>query len=343
MIVQKKNYKPIHLKRYNSEALVRWKNFIAPKTETLQFDLAEDDTSYEITICPELPNISNKSVGLLIEIEGIAAALWLSSWPLIERIRRYITENKLKNLPLELRAELLEAAFDPLLSALTAKLDIKIKLLNFFKIKPSDINEYSIAFKVIENKEKNIDVILVTNNKLQPVVERLIDRWPSFYYSPDWNNHVTSAWLEAGVMTLAVSELEEIEVADVLILDTSDNVRDQKLCLRFVSGEKFRVSLDNDTLKIESGVIKMSNDNENDVVAMGDLPVKLTFDIGELELPFHEVESLTSGYVLNLEKSFSEVVKIRSQNRVIGTGELVDINGKVGVRIISLFGMRSNG
>ena len=87
----------------------------------------------------------------------------------------------------------------------------------------------------------------------------------------------------------------------------------------------------------------MSNDNENDVAKVGDLPVKLTFDIGDMELPFHEVESLTAGYIINLQESFSEVVKIRSQNRVIGTGELVDINGKVGVRVISLFGMRTDG
>ncbi len=343
MIVQKKNYKAISLNQYNSEKLVDWKNFIVSKTESIKFNLSDDSDSYEVTICSEPPDITNKSVGLLIEIEGIAAALWLSAWPLVERIRTYITENKLRNLPLELRAELLETALDPLLSALTSKLDVKIKVLNFFKIKPSDVNEYSVGFKVIENQTKNIDAILILNNKLQPVIKSLISRWPSFYYTPDWNNHVTTVWLEVGVMTLSISELEEIEAADVIVLDTTDNVRNQKLCLRLVSGEKFRASLDNERLKIESGIIKMSNDNENDVVTMGDLPVKLTFDIGDLELPFHEIEFLTSGYIINLQKSFSEVVKIRSQNRVIGTGELVDINGKVGVRIISLFGMRNNG
>ena len=173
MIVQKKNYKPISLRRYSSEKLVRWKNFIAPRTESIKFDLSDDSvSSYDVIIRSDLPNITNKSVGLLIEIEGIAAALWLSSWPLIERIRTYITESKLRSLPLELRAELLETALDPLLSVLITKLDVKIKVLNFFKIKPSDINEYSIAFKVIENQTKNIDAILILNNKLEAVMER---------------------------------------------------------------------------------------------------------------------------------------------------------------------------
>ncbi|HIO92664.1 MAG TPA: hypothetical protein EYG68_07445 [Leucothrix mucor] len=344
MIVHKKKYKQISLRRYSSEKLVRWKNFLVAKTDALRFSLDDDDnSSYQISIRSDLPEIRDKSLGLLVEIEGIPAALWISTWPLIERIRIYITENKLKNLPLELRAELLETALDPLLSSLMSKLDVSIKVLNFFKIKPSDINEYSVAFKVVENQTRDIDAILILNNKLQPVIEKLISRWPSFYYSPDWNNHVTPVWLEVGSMTLAVAELEEIEAADVILIDTVENIRNQKVCLRLISGERFKANIDNKILTIESGIKRMSNDNENDVAKVGDLPVKLTFDIGDMELPFHEVESLTAGYIINLQESFSEVVKIRSQNRVIGTGELVDINGKVGVRVISLFGMRTDG
>ncbi len=343
MIVQKKNYKPISLKRYSSIQLVSWKNLLASRSGDIQFSLEEEDASYRVLMRSELPEITQNSIGLLIEIEGVSAALWLSSWPLIDRIREYITESKIKNLPLELRAELLEAALEPLLSSISAQLDIKINVLNFFKIKPNDINDFSIAFKITENEKNNIDAILVLNKKLKPIVEKLINKWPTFYYTPDWNNHVTTVWLEVGVMTLPVSDLEEIEVADVIMMDTSESIINQDIHLRLISGERFKASINDEKITVKSGVIKMSNDNENDVANVGDLPVKLTFDIGDLELPFHEIESLTSGYIINLEKPFAEVVKIRSQNRVIGTGELVDIKGKVGVRIISLFGMRSDG
>ncbi|MCK5896736.1 MAG: FliM/FliN family flagellar motor switch protein [Cocleimonas sp.] len=344
MLFHNNNYKKIKVQGYGSTELVSWKNFIAPKTQYIQFDLSMQNTSYQVFIRSELPNVTEKSVGLLVEIEGVPAAIWLSSWPLIERIRHYITENKLKKLPLELRAELLETALEPLLSSIVASLGIKIKVLNFLKIKPNDINDFSIVFRVTENKSRKIDAILVMNKKLQPVMESLLHRWPSFHYQQEWRQHVTLLFLEVGSTELMLSELYQLEVADVVLFESTENIKNHEVSLRLVSNVSFSARLDNEVITVISGVRKMSDEDRDDNVAnIGDLPVKLTFDIGELVVSFSEVEKLTSGYVINLDEPFNEIVKIRSQNRVIGTGELVDIGGKVGVRIISLFGINTNG
>jgi type III secretion system YscQ/HrcQ family protein len=338
------NYKKINLRRYGSEDLVRWKNFIAPKTQYIEFDLQDQSASYRVFIRSELPDITEKSIGLLVEIDGVPAALWLSSWPLIQRIRTYITENKLKNLPLELRAELLETALEPLLSTLVANLGVQVNVLNFLKIKPADINDYSIIFKITENQTRQINAILVSNKKLQPVIEELIARWPSYLYPHEWQSQLTPLFFEAGTMALTVSELQQLEAADVIILESAENLVNHELSMRLASGVRFAARVEDNILTVMSGVKKMSDEYRDDNVAnVGDLPVKLTFDLGELTLPFNQIENLTSGYVLNLEQPFTEVVKIRSQNRVIGTGELVDIKGKVGVRIITLFGINTNG
>jgi flagellar motor switch/type III secretory pathway protein FliN len=344
MILNNNNYKKINLRRYGSEDLVRWKNFIAPRTQYIEFNLQDQSASYQVFIRSELPDVTEKSVGLLVEIEGVPAALWLSSWPLIERIRTYITENKLKNLPLDLRAELLETALGPLLSTIVANLGVQVKVLNFLKIKPSDINDYSIVFKVTENQTRQINAVLVLNKKLQPVIEGLVARWPSYLYLHEWQSQLTSLFLEAGTMALTVSELHQLEAADVIMLESAENLINHELSIRLASGVRFGARVEDNVLTVISGVKKMSDEYRDDNVAnMSDLPVKLTFDLGELTLPFNQIENLTSGYVLNLEQPFTEVVKIRSQNRVIGTGELVDIKGKVGVRIITLFGINTNG
>ncbi|MCK5901794.1 MAG: FliM/FliN family flagellar motor switch protein [Cocleimonas sp.] len=344
MIVQKKNYKEIKLHRYSSDELVRWKNLIAPKTQYIEFSLNDDSFSYQVFIRNKLPNINDRSIGLLVEIEGVPAALWLSSWPLIDRIRGYITENKLKKLPLELRAELLETALEPLLTAIVSRLKISLNVLNFFKIEPNDINDYAVAFKVTENQSRKIDAVLIMNKKLQPVVEKLIKRWPSFLYEPEWNNHLSSLYFEVGLMTLTVTELSGVSVADVLLIEAENNIKNNNLFVRLASNVRFRARLTNEILTLESGAEKMSeNEREDNIAQIGEIPVTLTFDVGEMVLPFHEVECLTSGYVINLNKPFTEVVRIRSQNRVLGTGELVDINGKIGVRVIELFGINTNG
>lgn len=344
MILHKNNYKKINLRRYSSENLVRWKNFIAPKTQYIEFDLNDKSASYQVFIRAELPTITEKSVGLLVEIEGVPAALWLSNWPLVDRINNYITESKLKNLPLDLKAELLETALDPLLSSIVEKMGVKVKVLNFLKIKPSDINDFSVVFKVTENQTRSLDAVLIMNTKLQPVIEALIGRWPSFHYIHEWRNHVTPLFFEVGTIALSIAELQQLEAADVIMAESAENIINNELCIRLASERHFKARVIDSTVTIESGIREMSDENRDDNIAtMGDLPVKLSFDIGEIVLPFHQVESLTSGYVLNLNEPFGEIVKIRSQNRVLGTGELVDINGKVGVRIITLFGINTNG
>jgi type III secretion system YscQ/HrcQ family protein len=73
------------------------------------------------------------------------------------------------------------------------------------------------------------------------------------------------------------------------------------------------------------------------------IPVQLSFDLGQKTLSFNEVRQLRPGYVLELNSQLPEIVQIRSQNRILGHGELVEVNGRLGVRILNLFGKQAKG
>ena len=83
----------------------------------------------------------------------------------------------------------------------------------------------------------------------------------------------------------------------------------------------------------------MTDEHANDeaIASIDEIPVRLTFDLGDLVMPFKEVQSLTQGTTIDLNVPVTHAVTIRSLNRVIGTGELVDIDGQMGVRIVKLF------
>lgn len=70
--------------------------------------------------------------------------------------------------------------------------------------------------------------------------------------------------------------------------------------------------------------------------SLGDLPVRLTFDLGERVVPLDELEAITAGYTFDLGRELRRSVTIRANGRPIGEGELVDIDGRVGVSILSL-------
>ena len=182
-------------------------------------------------------------------------------------------------------------------------------------------------------------MVILMHDKLLPVMEKLLVYWPD-HFSVFWVNKSTALWLEAGKIDLPLKELKQLEPSDILIMETSDE-KDQ-VFLRLGSGEYFYATIKSDQLILDSGVQKMtddSNDHASDeaVASIEEIPVRLTFDLGELVMPFKEVQSLTQGSTVDLNTPITHAVTIRSLNRVIGTGELVDIEGHMGVRIVKLF------
>ena len=61
------------------------------------------------------------------------------------------------------------------------------------------------------------------------------------------------------------------------------------------------------------------------------------FDVGELSLTLGELQTLQVGQPLTLSRPLSSAVSLRVNGALIGTGELVEIEGELGVTITSLF------
>lgn len=81
----------------------------------------------------------------------------------------------------------------------------------------------------------------------------------------------------------------------------------------------------------------MPADNEDEIDAhLDDLPVALTFEAGMVELSLRDLKALAPGCVLHVAGLPPASVRIRSGGRLIGSGELVEIDGRMGVEITRL-------
>lgn len=70
--------------------------------------------------------------------------------------------------------------------------------------------------------------------------------------------------------------------------------------------------------------------------AARELPVEISFDIGEVELSVGEVASLQPGYVFQLQTHLEgSNVTVRANGRIAGRGEVVAIGDTLGVRLLS--------
>ena len=64
------------------------------------------------------------------------------------------------------------------------------------------------------------------------------------------------------------------------------------------------------------------------------LPVQLAFLAGEAEVALRELRQIGPGYVFDLERPVDRHIEVRANGRRIGVGELVEIDGRVGVRLL---------
>jgi type III secretion protein Q len=69
---------------------------------------------------------------------------------------------------------------------------------------------------------------------------------------------------------------------------------------------------------------------------LDDLPVRVSFDLGERSIPLHELQSLAPGYTFDLGRDLRRSVQVRANGMLIGEGELVDIDGRLGVVVNTL-------
>jgi type III secretion protein Q len=67
--------------------------------------------------------------------------------------------------------------------------------------------------------------------------------------------------------------------------------------------------------------------------ALDQLPIRLVFELGRLDVPLTELRRLAPGYVLPLAKPSDSAVDLVANGRRIGHGSLVKIGDSVGVRV----------
>jgi flagellar motor switch/type III secretory pathway protein FliN len=71
-------------------------------------------------------------------------------------------------------------------------------------------------------------------------------------------------------------------------------------------------------------------------MALPDAQLELTVRLGTIKLGLRRIGELAVGEVIGLGRPLSGPYEIHVAGRKIGEGELVDIDGEVGVRIVSL-------
>lgn len=325
-----------------SHFIWQWNNILLEKHKEVSFSIPTVPSPYQVKLTAwSYKTIPSRYIGIVFTIKGITSILWLSNWPMADILKDYTPEGKIRNVPKQLQVELIETVYEAAINFFELHLDHEIQIQKLIFNQASKSNLYSIRFQLLENN-KIITAILVSHAKLAPLFLKGLNRLPSST-NKDWLTHKTLIHYEIASLYLPIKEVRALENSDVIFLEQSLYFQNHILTIRLTSGERYEaVQTSETTLEFQSGekiMTESSNDQiqEKPIIDINEMPIRLSFDLGEESLTFKEVSKLRPGYILNLKKPFTNVIKIRSQNQLIGKGEIVDIEGRIGVRITQLF------
>jgi type III secretion protein Q len=156
--------------------------------------------------------------------------------------------------------------------------------------------------------------------------------------------------LALGESDVPLQQLQQVRPGDVVFFSRSWVAQRQQLIL--VQGgdhaPRWAVSarLDGHSLHILQAPITMASpdstahpeDSEQpaEPVSLTQIPIRLGFDLGSLTVPLESLQSMQAGQVLNLERPTQDYVTIRANGAVVGQGQLVEIDGRLGVMVSAL-------
>ena len=159
---------------------------------------------------------------------------------------------------------------------------------------------------------------------------------------------------EIGATRLAEDILTTLTTGDVVLMDTCHLGADRVLWLSADGSSGIHVHVPSQHLSSEyehedavpptltviqawNSAMPAENAPAHPVASIDAVPVRLSFDLGEVTLTVAEARSLQPGQPIALSRPLSGPVNIRANGALVGYGDLVEIDGQLGVSIRSLF------
>ncbi len=150
---------------------------------------------------------------------------------------------------------------------------------------------------------------------------------------------------QIGRATLPAAEFRSLGAGDVILLDEYLVGPQGEVWLVLAQGQGVRVRAEHSAYLVTKGWTSLMTEpepNTEDHVSeepldLDAVPVRLSFDLGDRTVSLAELRCLQPGAVFDLQRPLSDgPVMIRANGALVGTGELVDLDGRIGVRVGTL-------
>lgn len=166
--------------------------------------------------------------------------------------------------------------------------------------------------------------------------------------------------IEIGESILSSDQIPQLEEGDIILLDRTSVTLDATLpkgkvelrCKRWprgiITGSLGCDAKGTSSITVEAiyqeGIKRMAEASKKQEPqkqdapggALGGIEVPVTVEFARMNFSLEEISSFREGQIIEFEKGTPEIVDLSVEGKVIANGKLVDIEGKLGIRIVKI-------
>ncbi len=192
--------------------------------------------------------------------------------------------------------------------------------------------EYSMTFYAKCSEKHAGKIILTIPDYMIPPIE--IPEYEENYDISDFQSAKIKVKLSAGSSKIKLNEIKTIEDGDVILLENSNINKmsilwdDNKVEFNIDPDPSLIISVDNNggNEMEESSSVKSQN-------MWDSILVDIVAEFDNVKLTLGELKQISEGLVIDVGSVYENKIKLRVENQVVATGELVILNDRYGVRI----------
>jgi len=285
------------------------------------------DHSLSITLGPK-PEFSGYRLTLLIG--GQTIQIDFSSAQLQQWLHNVLDTTPFDSLPNSLQLALLNNQIEPYAEVMKSLFG-QLPVLSNLQTHQQETQQDDVLMLSINRDEASLSLWV------QEGAEGLIDVLPKA--SSNLTSTITLPfWLSYGKTQLTLNQFEQLELGDVVFFDEC-LIAHHQVIFQVSNQNLYRCQIDENILHILEKETNMNDITNNEALTdHQQLPVELTFDVGQQTITLEQLNSLQPGFTFELNQPISSPVTMRANGKIIGECELVNINERLGVRVIELLG-----
>ncbi|MBK4733249.1 type III secretion system cytoplasmic ring protein SctQ [Noviherbaspirillum pedocola] len=260
---------------------------------------------------------------------------------LLDLANAMLRSGQLLDLPPALRLAVAETAFSALSERVEAASRRRLRMLSLSTDTPEIDGLLGLAWEMSSARETHTGELWLSQSGMGQLASGFTRPVHFETIKNDLSGLPIPIRFCAGRTVARMSVLSRLAARDLILFDETWITEDGTLTIALGRNAAYRGIVRGTKIEITEGPISIMedddyDDNQQSDAPLDDLPVRICFDLGERTLPLHELQSLSPGFIFDLGRDLRRAVQVRANGMLIGEGQLVDIEGRIGVVVTSL-------